>query len=225
MTARGLLSAADALIHDLGREPAAPAQARPLALLIALIVSAAVYGACMGSFSAYSAARVPQIAYAAIKVPMLVVVTSGLCMPGFVVLNLTLGLGADLGSALRAIAFAQCALGVALGSLAPFPLLVYASGASHDGALIGNAVLFSLATAIGHTVMRRRYRELSAQPEHGGRHRVMLWVWTTLYAFVGMQMGWMLRPFVGSPGMPAAFLREEPFTNAYIEIIDLFLRW
>jgi hypothetical protein len=51
---------------------------------------------------------------------------------------------------------------------------------------------------------------------------LLLLAWTLLYAFVGMQMGWMLRPFVGSHDLPVTFFRDEPFSNAYIAILQLF---
>ena len=49
----------------------------------------------------------------------------------------------------------------------------------------------------------------------------MLWGWLIAYTFVGIQMGWMLRPFVGTPGIPVTFFRQEPFTNAYVVIAKL----
>ena len=36
----------------------------------------------------------------------------------------------------------------------------------------------------------------------------MLRAWLGVYAFVGIQMGWVLRPFVGQPDRPTA--PEEP---------------
>jgi hypothetical protein len=48
------------------------------------------------------------------------------------------------------------------------------------------------------------------------RHRVLLRTWLVVYAFVGIQMGWVLRPFVGAPGMPVQFFREEAWGNAYV---------
>ena len=43
----------------------------------------------------------------------------------------------------------------------------------------------------------------------------------SIFSLVGMQMGWMLRPFVGTPGRPVTFFREEPFSNAYVVIARL----
>jgi hypothetical protein len=53
------------------------------------------------------------------------------------------------------------------------------------------------------------------------RHRLMATAWLVLYAFVGIQMGWMLRPFVGSPDRRPAFFRPEPFSNAYVVVARL----
>ena len=51
----------------------------------------------------------------------------------------------------------------------------------------------------------------------------MLWLWMLLYAFVGIQMGWMLRPFIGSPALAVTFFRPEPFSNAYEFVLRLIV--
>src|SRR5262249_6219663 len=149
---------------------------------------------------------------AAVKVPLLIFVTTVVCLPGFFVLNTVLGLREDFGRAMRAILAGQAGLTVALASLGPITRFAYVSGVDHRQALLFNALMFTVATVIGQVVMLRRYRELTAQPGRGRRHLLMLWAWVVLYAFVGMQMGWMLRPFVGAPGLPVAFFRDEPFS-------------
>ena len=37
----------------------------------------------------------------------------------------------------------------------------------------------------------------------------MLRTWIVIYAIVGAQMGWILRPFVGSPGLEFEWFRER----------------
>ena len=54
-------------------------------------------------------------------------------------------------------------------------------------------------------------------------HRRMLLFWIVMYAFVGIQMGWLLRPFVGNPTAPVEFLRPDAWGNAYVVIVDLIL--
>jgi hypothetical protein len=191
-------------------------------LALAVLLAGPVYGAAMGSYD-LTRARAALVVYAAIKVPLLIFATTGVCLPGFFVLNTVAGLRDDFGRAMRAILSGQAAMTLALASLAPITRVFYFSGATHRGALLFSAAMFSLATAAAQLVMLRKYRELTGEPERGGRHRLMLWLWVGLYAFVGIQMGWMLRPFVGSPGLEPAFFRPEPFTNAYEVVFRLIV--
>jgi hypothetical protein len=213
------LARADEVLKSLGRPAAAAARGeswRQLALLV--LVAGAVYGAFMGSFYLRSPERVLMIAYAAVKVPILILATGLVCLPGFFVVNSVLGLRNDCADALRAVLAGQAALTAALASLGPLTRLVYVSGAGHRTAVMTNAAMFTVATALAQVIMFRRYRALIAR---NPLHRVTLWTWIVLYAFVGIQMGWMLRPFIGSPGMRVSFLREEPFTNAYLAIFRI----
>ncbi len=43
----------------------------------------------------------------------------------------------------------------------------------------------------------------------------MLYTWIVIYVFVGIQMGWVLRPFIGDPRTPVQFFREGSWSNAY----------
>jgi hypothetical protein len=195
----------------------AASETRPL---VAVIVAAgSLYGAFMGSYACYSPARLWMIFFAAIKVPFLIFATTGVCLPAFFVFNTVAGLRGTFARALRAILAGQAGTAMALGSLAPLIRLIYSSGATHRWALIANSAIFTLATLGGQGVLVRHYRPLiEVQPAH----RIMLRVWLGLYAFVGMQMGWMLRPFVGAPDAPVTFFRDEPFSNAYVAIAQLF---
>lgn len=49
-------------------------------------------------------------------------------------------------------------------------------------------------------------------------------VWLVLYLFVGIEMAWVLRPFVGAPGLPVQFFRHGAWGNAYTQLIELMLR-
>lgn len=216
-----LLATTDGLIKTLGVRGQVSLPRRWWVLPLLVLCTGPVYGVFMGSFALQSWNRATLMVYAAIKVPVLIFVTTTVCLPGFFVLNTVLGLRDDFGRAMRAIFAGQAGLTVALASLGPITRFVYSSGVSHRQALLFNAAMFTVATVVGQVVMLRRYRELAADPERGPRHRVMLWAWVILYAFVGMQMGWMLRPFVGAPSLPVTFFRDEPFSNAYVVIARL----
>ena len=67
-------------------------------------------------------------------------------------------------------------------------------------------------------LLRRFYRPLV---QRDARHRLMMRAWLVIYVFVGVQMAWVLRPFVGRPGMVTQFFREAAWGNAYVQIARL----
>lgn len=198
----------------------APGESVPRRWLPALIVVfAMLYGGMMGTFQFHWPDRILQIAYSAAKVPLLLLATSGVCLPGFFVLNTILGLRDDFRQALGAVLAGQAGLSIVLASLSPLTVFFYLSSDNYRAALLFNLAAFALATLAGQLVILRHYRPLLARHR---QHRITLAAWLILYAFVGVQMAWMLRPFIGAPWMPVTFFREEPFTNAYVVVAELF---
>jgi hypothetical protein len=179
---------------------------------------APLYGGCMGSYHLDSTGRLWIVAFSAIKVPLLLFTTSVLCLPGFFVLNTLLGLREDFRESLQAILAGQAGLSLALASLAPITRFWYFCEGSYRAALLFNAGMFAVATLAAQIIMFRYYRGLIRRHPN---HRIMLLGWLVMYSFVGIQMGWLLRPFIGNPNMPPAFFRPEPFSNAYVVIAHL----
>jgi hypothetical protein len=187
-------------------------------LVVAIVVAGAVYGAAMGGWRVFEDDRWQLAMFGAIKSPLLIMTTSVVVLPAFFVLNTVAGLRDDFRDAMRAILVGQAGLTIALASLAPVTQFIYFTGVTHRMAILTNAVMFTIAAVVAQFVMLRWYRVLIAKDR---RHLLMLLAWLVLYAFVGMQMGWMLRPFIGDPTQSPAFFREEPFTNAYVFIFRL----
>jgi hypothetical protein len=67
-------------------------------------------------------------------------------------------------------------------------------------------------------MLRRSYQPLI---ETNSKHRWMLRVWLVIYVFVGIQMGWVLRPFIGDPELPVQFFREGSWSNAYEVVFQI----
>ena len=79
-----------------------------------------------------------------------------------------------------------------------------------------NALMFGIASFGAQWLLRHHYRVLIRRHP---RHRLMLWTWLVVYGFVGIQMAWMLRPFIGNPGETVQFFRSETWGNAYIKFL------
>ena len=200
----------DALLHI---EQAQPTIAEIRRAMILATLATAFYGAVMGSYGRIEGAAGRQIVYSAIKTPLLLGATFALTLPSFVVINSLLGLRKDLPAALSAIVASQAVVAIALASLAPLTMIWYLTVRDYNVAILFNAAVFAAASVAGQRALRVRYASLI---EQNPAHRWLLRVWIGVYAFVGIQSGWVMRPFVGKLGMPAEFLRPEKWDNAYV---------
>ena len=174
-----------------------------------LVLCGLLYGGAMGAFGG----RPLQAVYSALKVPLLLLATLGLSLPSYFVANTLLGLRADFALALRAIVTSQAVLTVVLAALAPLTLFWYASSTHYQAAILFNAAMFAVASLASQVALGRAYRPLIARSP---KHRGLLRAWIVIFAFVGIQMGWTLRPFIGSPEQPVRFFRGGEFENAYV---------
>lgn len=190
-------------------------------LFVLLITCGLFYGAVMGAYSGLTPSRLHQLLYSGVKVPLLLLATFALCLPSFFVINTVAGLREDFGQVLRAVVATQSCVTVVLASLAPFTAVWYVSSADYQSAILFNAVMFGVATVAAQVVVRRYYGPLI---ERSPRHRQLLRFWFVLYAFVGIQMGWVLRPFIGDPGQPVAFFRSGAWGNAYVVLARMIVR-
>jgi len=175
-------------------------------ILMILVIAGSWYGAVMGTYSGIGPAHWRQIFYSAVKVPLLLSAT------------FYLSLRPDFSRALGAVIGAQAVLTIILASLSLFAEFFYVSGCNYEDAILLNAAMFGIASFGGQFALWRSYRPLIAK---NTRHRWTLKAWLTIYIFVGIQMGWTLRPFVGSPGMPTRFIRSEAISNGYISIVHI----
>lgn len=183
--------------------------------------STAAYGALMATSQGIGPSRWEQMVYSAIKVPALLTLSGLVAFPSFFVVVSLLGLRDDLRLSIRALAATQTVVAISLLALAPLTLLGYASTASHPAHLLMNMLVFAAASAVGQVALRRFYAPLVARDP---THRRVLRVWIVVYAFIGVQLGWVLRPFVGTPGVDTTFLRENAWGNAYLEVWTIVLR-
>jgi hypothetical protein len=207
----------DDLLRARGRLAPGAADIRWGAMPAWIIGAALLYGAVMGAYDL----RPLQMLYSSVKVPMLIAVSGVVCLPNLIVLNTILGLRQDLGAVLRGAALAQGTVCVFLAALAPITAVAYLSLPAYGGAVLFNGAVFLLAALAGQVTLNRHYRPLI---EANPRHRIARDVWLGLYVFVAIQMGWVLRPFVGDPDQPTRFFRVGAWSNAYVEVAELIWR-
>jgi hypothetical protein len=158
---------------------------------------AATFGAALGSYGESFA----QVALAALKVPILVLGTAALCFPAFYVLQrLRASRPLSLAQAVAVQSQGLLALGLFWAAMAlPVAFLV---GTGEDYRL---AQYLALATGtaggvIGLSRVLSGFRHLAKIEGRNAGARFLL-AYALLFALVGGQLAWMLRPFIGSPSL------------------------
>lgn len=216
---RKFLELADEFLRGRDRfAPDAPVARRLKWLFAFVVIFGTFYGVVMGCFTGIAPGRLHQLIYSGVKVPMLLLVTFALCLPSFFVFNTIAGLRDDFDQSLRAVIAAQACVSIVLAALAPVTAFFYASNTNYSMAVLFNGLMFAVASVTAQRVVRRYYAPLIRRSP---RHRILMYAWFFLYIFVGIQMGWVLRPFIGDPNVPVAFLRREAWGNAYVVIMQL----
>jgi hypothetical protein len=184
----------------------------------ALMVSCAgcvFFGAALGSY----ALTVHQILASAIKVPLLLIGTSLLCFPAFFVLHAVLSSSPlSLMRAATMQALALAVTGISWGAFAP-PLLFLVTSTAHYKLAQVLAVLIGVT---GGVLGLGRFLSTfgATQPTGADRQGLALVVYLVLFAAVGGQLAWVLRPFIGDPALPFELFRN-PGGNMFNHLLSL----
>ena len=137
-----------------------------------------------------------QILYDPVKLPWVLVFTLLLCLPSLYVFACYVGSRLAL-LQVCALAFTGTAVvGTILIGFAPITwFFMFTAPDSHHFAVLINVAVFALAGFFGVQFMRRGIHALHREAsERQAVERVMNW-WMVLYALVGAQMAWLLRPY------------------------------
>jgi hypothetical protein len=212
-----------------------------LALLIVLL--GAVYGFFMGWYGIFSR---PEPEYRQVlaclwKVPTLFLLTLFICFPSLYVFS------ALLGSRLSFSATWKMLLGIVvltvtvLASFGPIVAFFSVSTENYPFMKLLNVGFFAVAGVLGVGVLLRALEGLLVTPpdplappvlNRPGRSddsqrniRQVFRIWILIYALVGCQMGWVLRPFIGAPDQPFTWLRARQanfFVDVWRTLLNLF---
>ena len=82
--------------------------------------------------------------------------------------------------------------------------------------LVTETLMIAFAGIVANLRLAKFLRELS-----GSRviARKVLVAWLAGNLLLGSQLAWILRPFVGSPGLAVQFLRPDPFDGNFFEML------
>jgi hypothetical protein len=111
-------------------------------------------------------------------------------------------------------------ISVLLFSFAPITLFFLISTYNYQFFMLLNVAFFAITGFIGIKFLYQGMRLMAEQDSEGKETRMsILRFWLILYAFVGTQLAWTLRPFFGMPGSPFVLFRELE-GNFYLSLMQ-----
>ena len=187
--------------------------------LAVIVVGAGIYGAAMGWW------RDPQQAlFVAIKFPLIILLTTlgnalinGMLAP-------LLGLNIPFRQSFSAVVMSFAITSAILGAFSPLiAFMVWNAPPMSPQAVTGPAyslikLVHVAVIAFAGVVGNARLFQLLAQL--GGNKSVarrVLFAWLAGNLFLGSQLGWILRPFIGSPELPVEFFRATALHGNFYE--------
>ena len=180
-----------------------------------------IYGISMGM----PRGMVPAVV-SGLKLPLLYLLTLLVCFPPFYVLNQLIGPRVGARGCVRLLLLATSVNAIAIVSYAPasyfFTLTTSTSTLSgYRFLLVMHVIVFALAGAISLLAIHVLFRAAAMQLGRPLRPE-FLGVFGGVYALVGTQMSWTLRPWVGSWAIDYAPFRaiEGSFVEALIRLLE-----
>ncbi len=166
--------------------------------LATLVVLGGLYGGVAGAYSGPL-----QAVAAAAKLPFLFLATFAVCFPAFYVVQVLVGSRLRLLQVIVLVTSALALTMVVLAAFVPVPAFFLITGANyyfqhllHIG-VVGAAGIFGMyALHDGLTTICER------RGVYPRKALTIMRLWAVLFGFVGIQMAWSLRPFLGDRNQP-----------------------
>jgi hypothetical protein len=200
-------------------------QEKMKAMLISSITFFALYGAVMGASHSLW-----QTMSSAVKLPILFLATLFVCVPSLYFFSLLFGSNQSLSQSLTVILTAITVTAVLLLSCAPITLFFLLTTSQYQFFKLLNVAIFSVSGLMGIVFLYQGIKVVSGSEGEGATTRKwVLIMWMFVYAFVGSQMAWTIRPFIGAPGSPFELFRQlggNFYSNIFYsigEILGLFI--
>lgn len=196
-------------------------RARQVALYLAIIVvGAGCFGATIGCW------RAPlQAGFTAIKFPLAILLTT----LGNALLNSLLaplfGLNLRFHQSLQAVLMSGTIACAILGAFSPLLWFMIwntpanvsqATSAAYNGVLITQTLIIAFAGIAANVRLFQLLQHYSSS--RAGALKV-LFGWLAGNLFLGSQLCWIMRPFVGAPELPVEFFRPDAFRGNFYEAV------
>jgi hypothetical protein len=192
-----------------------------------IFAGAGLYGGAMGWWRAPE-----QGLIVALKFPLIILLTTlgnallnGMLAP-------LLGLNISFRQSLLAILMSFTIVSAILGSFSPLTAFVvwnapplsdnaHFSERTYSFIQVMHVCIIAFAGTVANVRLVQLLKQLSGKTAIARR---VLFAWLAGNLFLGSQLCWILRPFIGSPGLEVAFFRPHPLQGNFYETVFSAIR-
>jgi hypothetical protein len=185
------------------------------------IVMAACYGVVMGGTNWVQGTDMPltdqllMMVSTGVKVPVLFLLTLLIVVAPVYVSSIYIGARMSFPQFVALLLGSLTITVITLASMASVAFFFALTTTSYEFIKLLHVLFFAYAGIAGMSYMVRCFNTLLDREVH----RLWYTVWLALYMFVGTQLAWTLRPFVGTPGMEFQLFRDR-WGNFYVSVLQ-----
>jgi hypothetical protein len=217
-------------------------------LALAALPLGVTYGVFMGLYAVLrgGASSGLQLMATSLKVPLLFLLTLIVTLPSLYVLSALARSRLSFTQTVRLLLAAVTVNMALLASFGPVTAFFTLSTESYPFMILLNVLFFTISGLVGLTFLRKALDVVfepeappapalppgtpqpppmpnrSSDPHSAPAARVFK-AWTLIYAVVGAQMGWILRPFIGAPSEPFQWFRQRQ-SNFFVVVWNAFVQ-
>jgi hypothetical protein len=154
----------------------------------------------------------------AVKTPLLFILTLGVCSLALYVLNLAFDIRLHFMPVMTTMSFGLAATGVMLGVLVPITGMFSAVTGDYHFMKVLHLLAFAVAGLYGVKILYRGLVRLAPEGSRGvGK---LVFVYLVLYCIIGSQVAWTLKPYLGTPYLPATPPFRVEAGNIYVSVFS-----
>jgi hypothetical protein len=144
------------------------------------------------------------------------VLSVAICFPVLYIVLVLMGARLRFLQTLSLILLAVTLSSILLASCAPILLFFMLTGADYHFMKLLHVGVFAFSGGWGMLALWQGLRAMCEKSDLYPRQAIhILQLWVLIFGFVGTQMAWSLRPFVGSPGLEFELFRTGREGNFY----------
>jgi len=188
-----------------------------------------IYGFVMGTYNHFPRQSISSM----IKLPVVFLISLLVCLLPLYLIGILLNLRLYFRQIAGLFIMGVCATSLVAVCMAPitaFCLFTVKSTMRYNMIMMVNVIVLGIAGFVGVAYVLRGSRFMAKKREQETgmpmKSRRVLWLWMLVYALVGIQLAWELRPYMGREGLPFELKRSSTgdFYSTTVQTIGEILR-